>query len=56
MPMRIESRRGQGLWKPRYLRHGDLSLHPLISGMPPEIGWEQLKRFEAEILPHVQRS
>jgi len=34
--------------------HGDVSLHPLIAGMPPEIGWDQLKRFEAEILPHVQ--
>lgn len=33
--------------------NGDLSLHPLISGLPPEIGWEQLRRFEAEILPHV---
>jgi alkanesulfonate monooxygenase SsuD/methylene tetrahydromethanopterin reductase-like flavin-dependent oxidoreductase (luciferase family) len=33
--------------------NGDLSLHPLIAGMPPEIGWEQLKRFEMEILPHV---
>jgi alkanesulfonate monooxygenase SsuD/methylene tetrahydromethanopterin reductase-like flavin-dependent oxidoreductase (luciferase family) len=34
-------------------RKGDVSLHPLIAGMPPEIGWEQLRRFEAEILPHV---
>jgi alkanesulfonate monooxygenase SsuD/methylene tetrahydromethanopterin reductase-like flavin-dependent oxidoreductase (luciferase family) len=34
--------------------NGDLSLHPLISGMPPEIGWEQLRRFEGEILPHVR--
>jgi alkanesulfonate monooxygenase SsuD/methylene tetrahydromethanopterin reductase-like flavin-dependent oxidoreductase (luciferase family) len=36
--------------------HGDLSLHPLIAGMPPEIGWEQLRTFEAEILPHVERA
>jgi len=36
--------------------NGDLSLHPLISGMPPEIGWEQLRKFEAEILPHVERA
>lgn len=35
--------------------NGDLSLHPLISGMPPAIGWEQLRRFEAEILPHIER-
>jgi alkanesulfonate monooxygenase SsuD/methylene tetrahydromethanopterin reductase-like flavin-dependent oxidoreductase (luciferase family) len=36
--------------------NGDLSLHPLIAGIPPEIGWEQLRRFEAEILPHVERA
>jgi alkanesulfonate monooxygenase SsuD/methylene tetrahydromethanopterin reductase-like flavin-dependent oxidoreductase (luciferase family) len=36
-------------------RNGDLSLHPLISGLPAEIGWEQLRRFEKEILPHVER-
>jgi alkanesulfonate monooxygenase SsuD/methylene tetrahydromethanopterin reductase-like flavin-dependent oxidoreductase (luciferase family) len=36
--------------------HGDLSLHPLIAGMPPEIGWEQLRTFEAEILPHIERA
>ncbi len=35
--------------------NGDLSLHPLISGLPPEIGWEQLGRFERKILPHVER-
>ncbi len=35
---------------------GDLSVHPLISGMPPEIGWEQLRRFEREILPYVERA
>jgi hypothetical protein len=35
--------------------NGDLTLHPLIAGMPPEIGWEQLRRFEAEILPHAER-
>jgi alkanesulfonate monooxygenase SsuD/methylene tetrahydromethanopterin reductase-like flavin-dependent oxidoreductase (luciferase family) len=33
---------------------GELALHPLISGLPPEIGWDQLRRFEAEILPHIR--
>jgi len=32
---------------------GDLSVHPLISGMPPAIGWEQLERLEA-ILPRIR--
>jgi alkanesulfonate monooxygenase SsuD/methylene tetrahydromethanopterin reductase-like flavin-dependent oxidoreductase (luciferase family) len=36
--------------------NGDLSLHPLISGQPPEHGWEQLRRFEADILPYMERS
>jgi alkanesulfonate monooxygenase SsuD/methylene tetrahydromethanopterin reductase-like flavin-dependent oxidoreductase (luciferase family) len=31
---------------------GDLSVHPLISGLPPEIGWEQLRRFEG-IIPRI---
>jgi alkanesulfonate monooxygenase SsuD/methylene tetrahydromethanopterin reductase-like flavin-dependent oxidoreductase (luciferase family) len=35
--------------------NGDLSLHPLISGQPSEKGWEQLRRFEREILPFVER-
>jgi alkanesulfonate monooxygenase SsuD/methylene tetrahydromethanopterin reductase-like flavin-dependent oxidoreductase (luciferase family) len=35
--------------------NGDLTLHPLISGIAPEIGWEQLRRFEAEMLPHIER-
>ena len=35
--------------------NGDLSLHPLISGMPAEIGWDQLRRFETEVLPHIER-
>lgn len=36
-------------------KDGDLSLHPLISGMPAEIGWEQLRRFEKEVLPYVEK-
>jgi len=31
-----------------------LLLHPLISGMPPGIGWEQLETFAAHVLPHVR--
>jgi len=31
----------------------DLSLHPLISGLPPEIAWEQLHAFERHVLPHI---
>ncbi len=36
--------------------NGDLSVHPLISGLPPAIGWEQLRRFEQEIIPFVTGS
>jgi alkanesulfonate monooxygenase SsuD/methylene tetrahydromethanopterin reductase-like flavin-dependent oxidoreductase (luciferase family) len=31
-----------------------LLLHPLISGMPPEIGRAQLEYFAAHVLPHVR--
>lgn len=31
-----------------------LCLHPLISGMPPEIGWEQLHNFERFVLPRLR--
>jgi alkanesulfonate monooxygenase SsuD/methylene tetrahydromethanopterin reductase-like flavin-dependent oxidoreductase (luciferase family) len=35
--------------------NGDLSLHPLISGMPADIGWAQLRRFEKDVLPYLER-
>ena len=35
--------------------NGDLSVHPLISGMLPEIGWAQLERFARDILPKLRR-
>ena len=28
--------------------------HPLMGGIPPELGWESLRLFETEVLPHVQ--
>ena len=31
-----------------------LLLHPLISGMAPHIGWEQLHCFAEQVLPHVR--
>ena len=34
---------------------GDLTLHPLISGIDPAIGWEQLRRFERDMLPFIER-
>jgi alkanesulfonate monooxygenase SsuD/methylene tetrahydromethanopterin reductase-like flavin-dependent oxidoreductase (luciferase family) len=33
----------------------DLSLHPLISGVPAEIAWEQLAAFERYVLPHIAK-
>lgn len=32
---------------------GSILLHPLLGGMPPELGWESLERFEREVLPHL---
>jgi alkanesulfonate monooxygenase SsuD/methylene tetrahydromethanopterin reductase-like flavin-dependent oxidoreductase (luciferase family) len=31
----------------------DISLTPLISGLPPRIGWDMLELFAAEVLPHL---
>ena len=33
--------------------NGAISLHPLISGLPPEIGWEQLEYFERWVMPRI---
>jgi alkanesulfonate monooxygenase SsuD/methylene tetrahydromethanopterin reductase-like flavin-dependent oxidoreductase (luciferase family) len=32
---------------------GDLTVHPLIAGLPPAIAWEHLERLRREVLPHV---
>ena len=34
---------------------GTLTLHPLLAGMPPELGWESLDLFENEVLPRLGR-
>jgi len=34
--------------------HAQLLLHPLISGMPPEIGWRQLRFFADTVLPRLR--
>ncbi|MCZ7534481.1 MAG: LLM class flavin-dependent oxidoreductase [Acidimicrobiia bacterium] len=36
-------------------RKGSLTLHPLLAGMPPELGWESLELFETEVLPRLTR-
>jgi alkanesulfonate monooxygenase SsuD/methylene tetrahydromethanopterin reductase-like flavin-dependent oxidoreductase (luciferase family) len=33
---------------------GNIQLHPLIAGLPPEIGWESLELFEREVLPRMR--
>jgi len=35
-------------------RRGSITLHPLLAGMPPEIGWESLDLFESEVLPRLR--
>ena len=32
---------------------GSITLHPLLAGMPPELGWESLELFESEVLPRL---
>jgi len=32
---------------------GSVTLHPLLAGMPPELGWESLELFEREVLPRL---
>lgn len=34
---------------------GAISLHPLIAGLPPETGWEQLVYFEKHVLAQLRR-
>jgi len=29
-------------------------LHPLMGGMPPELGWESLERFASKVLPRIR--
>ena len=33
---------------------GMVLLHPLMGGLPPELGWESLELFEREVLPRVR--
>jgi alkanesulfonate monooxygenase SsuD/methylene tetrahydromethanopterin reductase-like flavin-dependent oxidoreductase (luciferase family) len=33
---------------------GALVFHPLLGGMPPELGWESLDLFAAKVLPRLQ--
>ncbi len=32
---------------------GSITLHPLLAGMPPELGWESLELFETKVLPRL---
>jgi hypothetical protein len=34
---------------------GQLSLHPLFGGLPPDIAWRSLDLFEKEVLPRLER-
>jgi alkanesulfonate monooxygenase SsuD/methylene tetrahydromethanopterin reductase-like flavin-dependent oxidoreductase (luciferase family) len=34
-------------------RHGSITLHPLMGGIPPEIAWPSLRLFESEVLPNL---
>jgi hypothetical protein len=55
----VESLRGSGMWEvvtPEEClelgrTHGSVALHPLMGGMPPELGWESLELFVDRVLP-----
>ena len=34
-------------------RNGAVALHPLMGGMPPDLGWESLQLFVDEVLPRL---
>ena len=34
--------------------HGTVALHPLMGGMPPELGWKSLELFIDKVVPQVQ--
>lgn len=34
-------------------RDGQIMLHPLMGGIEPELAWQSLRLFEAEVLPHL---
>ena len=36
-------------WEP----DGSLLLHPLIAGLPPDLGWSHLDLFERKVVPHI---
>ena len=33
---------------------GRIILHPLMGGMPPDLGWQGLRLFEQKVLPHIR--
>jgi alkanesulfonate monooxygenase SsuD/methylene tetrahydromethanopterin reductase-like flavin-dependent oxidoreductase (luciferase family) len=35
-------------------QYGRIILHPLMGGIPPELGWEGLKLFESKVLPRIR--
>ena len=34
-------------------RYGSVVLHPLMGGMPPELGWESLQLYVDKVLPRL---
>ena len=42
----------------RIEKEGDqafLVFHPMMGGIPPELGWQSLRLFQQEVLPHLDR-
>jgi alkanesulfonate monooxygenase SsuD/methylene tetrahydromethanopterin reductase-like flavin-dependent oxidoreductase (luciferase family) len=57
-----EELRASGLWKvvtpdeciDLARRDGTVVLHPLMGGMPPELGWQSLELVAERVLPHTE--
>jgi alkanesulfonate monooxygenase SsuD/methylene tetrahydromethanopterin reductase-like flavin-dependent oxidoreductase (luciferase family) len=55
----VDELRASGMWRvvtpdeciDLARQHGSIALHPLMGGMPPELGWNSLELFADKVLP-----
>ena len=58
-PVTVDSLRASGMWQvvtpdeavALGRTYGSIALHPLMGGMPPELGWESLELFVDQVQP-----
>ena len=57
----VEDLKASGMWKvvtpdecvELARTNGSVALHPLMGGMPPELGWESLQLYVDRVLPQL---